>query len=183
MKKSILFVTLSVSLILFMGACDKKEETPVPKSPAQQAPIPMQPVPAQPAPMQPVPMAPSAGNVQKTEKKIIVPESVKKWNKVKLIFTDKTTNKSTEYIVNVRSEWKVPNTNLKVLVGEFLPDFRMTEREITSSSDIPNNPALRVEIFEDGKIIFKGWLYSKFPTIHPFEHQKYGLILKEGIKG
>jgi hypothetical protein len=177
MKKITLLVTVFVSIVFLVSACKKKEEPPVPKSSVQQAPMPMQPV--QPESMQPSPH----GNVQKTEKKIIVPENVKKWNKVKLIFTDKTTNMSAEYIVKVGSEWKVPNTNLKVVVGEFLPDFRMTETEITSSSDVPNNPALRVEIFEDGKSVFKGWLYSKFPMIHPFEHQKYGLTLKEGIKG
>jgi hypothetical protein len=85
--------------------------------------------------------------------------------------------------VNIGSEFKVPNTNLRIVVGEFLPDFRMDDATITSASDMPNNPAVRVEVFENGKSIFKGWLYSKFPTIHPFEHEKYGLTLKEGIKG
>lgn len=180
MKKVLSLLFVVISLIFVVNGCKKKEQPPVPKSPMQQAPMPMQP-----APMQPMPMQPESphGNAQKVEKKILVPESAKKWNKVKLIFIDKSTNKTTEYIVKVGSEWKIPNTNLKVMVGEFLPDFKMTETEITSSSDMPNNPAVRVEIFEDGKSIFKGWLYAKFPMIHPFEHQKYGLALKEGIKG
>jgi hypothetical protein len=176
MKKVVFLVAFFVSVTLLVSACKKKEEAPVPKSPMQQ-------VPMQPAPMQPTTMQPSPhGNAQKPEKKIVVPESVRRWNKVKLIFIDKSTNKTTEYIVKVGSELKIPNTNLKIMVGEFLPDFKMTETEITSSTDMPNNPAVRIEVFEDGKSIFKGWLYAKFPMIHPFEHQKYGLALKEGMK-
>jgi len=53
---------------------------------------------------------------------------------------------------------------------------------ITSSSNTPNNPAVAIKVFEGDKEIFKGWLYAKFPTIHPFEHPKYGLTMKEAIK-
>jgi len=59
---------------------------------------------------------------------------------------------------------------------------------LTSVSNNPNNPALAVKIFENDKKIFPapgkewGWLFEKVPTIHPFEHEKYGIILKEGIK-
>jgi hypothetical protein len=160
--------------VIFVG-CKKKEEQPVPKTPMQQAPMSV--------PMQPS-MAPHGTVGPKVEKKILVPDSVKaKWNKVKFAIQDKASKKSSEYTVNVGSEFKVPNTNLRIVVGEFLPDFRMDEATITSASDMPNNPAVRVEVFENGKTIFKGWLYSKFPTIHSFEHERYGLTLKEGIKG
>ncbi len=177
MDKRVLAVTLGLVLAVSVSGCKKKEEQPVPKT-SQETPMSM---PMQQAPMQP--MSPQ-GDTAKPEKQIIVPPNVKgKWNKVKLVFMDKASKKSSEYIVNVGSELNVPNTNLKIVVGEFLPDFRMTETEITSSSDVPNNPAVRVEVFENGRSIFRGWLYSKFPTIHPFEHEKYGLILKEGVKG
>ena len=53
---------------------------------------------------------------------------------------------------------------------------------ITSGSNEPVNPAVRVEIFEKGQSILKGWLFSKMPDIHPFESDKYGLVLKEGVK-
>lgn len=178
MKEKVLAVTLGFVLTVSAGACKKKEEQPVPKTPMQ-APMstPMQ------SPMQ-APMSPHGNTGPRIEKSVVVPPSVKgKWSKVKFVFEDKTTKKTSEYTVNIGSEFKIPNTNLKIVVGEFLPDFKMDESTITSASDLPNNPAVRVEIFENGKSIFKGWLYSKFPTIHPFEHEKYGLILKEGIKG
>ncbi len=173
-------VGLALSMIAF--GCKKKEEQPVPKTPAQQQPMsaPMQ-APMS-TPMQ-TPMSPHGNAGTKAEKKIVVPADVKaKWNKVKFVFEDKASKKSSEYTVNVGSELKVPNTKLKIVASEFLPDFRMDESTITSASDMPNNPAVRLEVFEDGKSIFKGWLFSKFPATHPFEHQKYGLTLKEGVK-
>lgn len=177
MSKKVVAVTLGLVLAVSVSACNRKEEQPVPKTSAE---VPMS-MPMQQSPMQP--MSPQGG-IDRSEKQVVVPVNVKgKWNKVKLVFMDKASKKSSEYIVNIGSELKVPNTNLKIVVGEFLPDFKMTETEITSASDVPNNPALRVEVFEDGRSIFKGWLYAKFPTIHPFEHEKYGLILKEGMKG
>ena len=178
MKSTLRVIAAALVLSMIIMGCKKKEEQPVPKAPAQSpTSMPMQ------DPMQ-KPMPPHGDMGPKIEKKIMVPESVKKaWSKVKFILEDKASKKSSEFTVNTGSEFKIPNTNLKIVVGEFLPDFRMDESVITSASDAPNNPAVRVEVFENGKSIFKGWLYSKFPTIHPFEHAKYGLALKEGIKG
>lgn len=173
MKSTLKIIAAALVLSMVIIGCKKKEEQPVPKTPMQ---APMS------TPMQ-TPMPPHGNTGPKVEKKIVVPEGVKaKWNKVKFIIEDKASKKSSEFTVNTGSELNVPNTNLKIVVGEFLPDFRMDESVITSASDAPNNPAVRVEVFENGKSIFKGWLYSKFPTIHPFEHAKYGLALKEGIK-
>lgn len=175
MKKTAQILAAGLALSMVMVSCKKKEEQPVPKTPMQQA--------LRSSPIQ-TPMSPHGNVGHKAEKKVVVPESIKsKWNKVKFVFEDKASKKSSEYTVGIGSELKVPNTNLRIVVGEFLPDFRMDEGTITSASDMPNNPAVRVEVFENGKTVFKGWLYSKFPTIHPFEHENYGLTLKEGIKG
>lgn len=114
---------------------------------------------------------------------IVVPDSVKgKWVGVKIIVKDKRTNKTDEITAKLESEYTIPNSNLKIKVGEFLPDYKMEGLTITSASGEPNNPAVHIIVFEGEKEIFKGWLYSKFPNIHPFQHEKYGLTLKEGIK-
>jgi hypothetical protein len=127
--------------------------------------------------------APHGDMGKKEQKPVQVPEDIKKsWGKVKLVFTDKVAKKSKEYTVDLGSELVIPGTDLKVAVGEFLPDFKIMGSTITSGSNEPNNPGVRVEVFEKGKSIFKGWLYSKFPDMHPFEHEKYGLNLKEGIR-
>jgi hypothetical protein len=170
--KRTLSILSAVLLILSIGACKKKEEKPVPMAPAA------------PGIQQPGMQPPPPGHpVTKTETKVVVPESVKgKWSAVKIVLEDKTSKKTQEFTVTLNSEFKVPNTNLKLVVGDFLPDFRMDAGTITSASNELNNPAVSVKVFEGDKEIFKGWLYSKFPTIHPFEHPKYGLTLKEGIK-
>jgi hypothetical protein len=186
-KKIILSVT-AISLAVSLGACQKKEEQPVPKAPMQS---PM----AQPSdlsqPMKsPETMPPHGqmgtpnGDMAKKEPKTVqVPADVKKsWKKVTLTFADKVAKKTKEYTVDINSQLEIEGTNLKVTVGEFLPDFKMLGSNITSGSNDPVNPAVRVEIFEKGKSIFKGWLFAKMPEIHPFENDKYGLLLKEGVR-
>ncbi|HEX8949172.1 MAG TPA: DUF2155 domain-containing protein [Dissulfurispiraceae bacterium] len=171
---------LAVALVLSLAAvgCKKKEEQPVPQTPMGQMPMT--------APMQnaaPGTMAPHGNTGPKVEKTVVVPDTVKgKWSKVKLAIEDKSSKKTNEFVVGLDSEAKVPNSDLKIAVGEFLPDFKMSDTTLTSGSNDPNNPAVRVEIFENGKSIFKGWLFAKFPTMHPFEHAKYGITLKEGVK-
>ena len=177
-KRLMMVVALSVMLVASF-ACKKKEQQPVP-----QAPMP----PGMGAPMPPGMGAPMPGGapgvvMPKGELQIVLPTNVKgKWSAVKIVVEDKTTRKTQEYTVKLNSDFKIPNSDLKLVVGEFLPDFRMDVGTITSASNEPNNPAVSIKVFEGNKEVFKGWLYSKFPAIHPFEHPKVGLTLKEGIK-
>jgi hypothetical protein len=173
LKKTSLVFVLIASLTVV--SCKNKEEKPTPPVPPVQT---QHGIPAMPS------GAPHGGDMKsKTEKKVVVPDSVKgKWSKVKIAFEDKKAKKSDDHTIAIGSEFTLPNTKLKVAVGEFLPDFRMNESEITSASAELNNPAVRVEVFEDGKSIFKGWLYSKFPSVHPFEHEKYGILFREALK-
>jgi hypothetical protein len=180
---------------LGLGACKKKEQQPVPQAP-QMPPAGQMPPGGQMPPMGQMPPAgqmppgQGAGNVTvPKDLKIVVPDIVKgKWSAVKIIVDDKASKKKQEYTVNLNSEFKVPNSNLKIAVGDFIPDFKMNGDTITSASGDPNNPAVGVKVFDGGKQIFPapgkkwGWLYSKFPMMHPFEHPQYGLFLKEGVK-
>lgn len=188
MKRFAVIPILALCLALLAFGCKKQEE----EKPIPRAPITPQ-VPAEPMSPQASPQALPKGSPQgaphgdmgpKVEKSITVPDDVKKkWTQVKLALEDKTTKKTTEYTIKVGSEYEIPGTGLKVVVGEFVPDFKMDQTAITSASNEPNNPAVKVEVFEKGNSIFKGWLYTKFPLIHPFEHKRYTLTLKEGVKG
>jgi hypothetical protein len=135
-------------------------------------------------PRQQTPPPPGHGiTIPKADLKIVVPETVKgEWKAVKLEVTDKSTNSIKEVTISLNSEYSIPDSNLKIKVGDFLPDFRMEGTIITSASNEPKNPAIQLTVLENGKEIFKGWLYSKFPSIHPFQHEKYSLRLIEGIK-
>lgn len=165
MNKKVVAVACTLMLAVSVNACKKKESpTPAPHGPA-------------PGVMMP-----------RGETQVVVPENVKgKWSAVKIIVEDKVANKTQEYTVNLNSDFTIPNSNIRIAVGDFLPDFRMDGLTLTSRSNEPNNPAVGIRVLEGDKQIFPapgkqwGWLFSKLPAIHPFEHPKYGLTLKEGI--
>ncbi len=129
------------------------------------------------------PRSPHSNVTPKNERKIIVPPEVKNsWSSVKLLFEDRSSKKKVEYTVKLGSELNISGTDLKIVCNEFLPDFKMEQDVITSKSNEPNNPAVKVIISEKGRIIFSGWLYGKYPDIHGLEHQRYVIILKEGMR-
>src|SRR4030066_960346 len=193
MKRKVLAVLVSLALAFSIGACKKQEpQKPVPQVPMQPGPMqptpqmPMQPAPSM--PMQPSPQSPMQRPMTMGQTKIVVPDSIKgKWSAVKLVVQDKVTKESKEYTVNLNSALKIPNSNLKIHVGEFFPDFKMSGINLTSASNEPKNPAVAVRVLEGEKQIFPaqgkkwGWLFSKMPSVHPLNHPKYVIILKEGI--
>jgi hypothetical protein len=167
--KRLALVFAALLLIPLAGAsCKKKEQPPPP--PVQGG------MPGQPG----SPHGPMEGG---PEKKVVVPDDVKAaWKavKVEVEFKEKKTKK--EFTVPVLSEYKVPDTDLVLNVGDFLPHFSMTAEQITSSSNNPENPACNIEVLEGGKQVFKGWLFARFPDVHPFQHDKFAVKLLEGVK-
>jgi len=171
MKKITLLVAV-LMMAAFAGPGCKKQQPPPPPSP-------------QGAPGQPgMPGAPHGETgAPPVEKKIVVPDAVKAgWKavKVEVEFKDKKSRKV--FIIPLNSEFKVPDTDLTLKVGSFLPHFSMAADQITSSSNNPENPAAQLEVFQGGKEIFHGWLFSLHPAVHPFTHDKYGVTLLEGVK-
>jgi hypothetical protein len=190
-RLTVLFILLICFFLLFITGCDReKQDKPVPKAkenpfmftPEKAGKIAQQEAAKPEEPRSSAQPQSPHGDV-KTSKKIVVPGDVKgKWHAVMLVIEDKVTGKSKDVQAKISSSIEMPGTGLKVNVGEFLPDFTMHGTKITSKSNEPRNPAVQVEVFEKGQGIFKGWLYSRFPDIHPFEHERYRLTLKEGIK-
>jgi len=68
-----------------------------------------------------------------------------------------------------------------VKVETFLPAFIMEGSTMTSSTNELKNPGVNVLITENGAVIFKGWLFSKFPNTHAFMHPKYGFTLVDFV--
>jgi hypothetical protein len=162
MRKKIFAVLAGAVLTFTFAACKDKAESPIPPHPAG---------------------GPPSGMVMPVgETQVIVPESIQgKWSAVTLVIDDKTTNESSEVVVNIGEEYTIPDSSLKISVGDFLPDFKMDGSIITSMTNDLNNPAVNVTVFEGDTEVFSGWLYSKFPAIHPFQHEKYGLTLKDAV--
>lgn len=207
MKKQILAVVLSLFCISFVVACKKKEpEPPAPQMPApmmptgqmptnqpQGGPIPQGQMPPGVIPQGQMPpvgqQANPHGMMPMGKTQVVVPESVKgKWSAARIILEDKAGKTKKEYEIRLNSDFTIPNSPLRIHTGDFLPDFKMDGLNLTSGSNEPRNPALSIRIFENDKQIFPapgkqwGWLFSKVPSIHPFEHPKYGITLKEGVK-
>jgi hypothetical protein len=114
---------------------------------------------------------------------VVVPDSVKnKWGAVKLTIENKKDNSADDVDVAVGGEYVIPGSNLVIKVGDFLPDFKMDGAIITSTSEEMNNPAVHVTILDGQEEVFKGWLYSKFPAIHPFMHEQFGVTLKDAVE-
>jgi len=166
--KRIVTAVLVAGMLVSFGGCKKKEEKPqLPAGhPSTQGGMPQAGMPDMP----------------KVDRAVVVPKDVAaKWKSVKIAIEDKATKSSKEYTIAVGAEQAVPNTAVKVKVLAFLPDFRMGEKDITSASDKPNNPAAQVSVTDGGKEVWKGWLYSMHPGVHPFQHEKIGLTLIGGV--
>jgi hypothetical protein len=195
MKKlfSVLIVVAVMSLLI--AGCKKKEEQQpatqqqggIPQGPVVEAPMTQ---PSAPQQMPPGHGMPGAA-APKVEFQVVVPQEVKDhWAAVKLLVEDKVQNRQQEISVSVGGETKIPDSNLVVKVGHFLPDFRMEGNIITSSSNEPKNPAVGLIIYEDGKQIFPdmgkkwGWFWARkeLQMMHLFQHQRFALTLKEGVK-
>ncbi|MHB8846100.1 MAG: DUF2155 domain-containing protein [Nitrospirota bacterium] len=166
--KRIVAAVLVAGLVVSFAGCKKKEEKPqLPAGhPSMEGGMPQTGMPDMP----------------KVDRKVVVPKDVAaKWKSVKLTIENKTAKTTKEYVIAVGSEQAVPNSSMKVKVLAFLPDFRMGEKDITSASDKPNNPAAQVAVSDGGKEVWKGWLYSMHPGIHPFQSDKIGLTLNGGV--
>ncbi len=177
MKKALLLI-LAVTVVFVFSGCQKKEEQPASTQGS--------------GPVGPIVDTQGVGGHAKTGPQmtyqVVVPPEVKEqWVSVKFSVEDKKENNKKSYTVNIDDEFKISDSDLTVKVGPFLPDFKMSGQIITSASSNPGNPAVGVAIYEGGKKLFPpsgewGWLYINFPTVHSFQHERYVLVLEEGIK-
>ena len=162
--------TIFLMIAVLMLSCGKKqEERPSAAPPAPSSNLERQGLPSD------VPVISSNAPV-------VMPDAVKgKWKAVRLTVEDKKGQAPKEYTVSLHADFAVPDSNLIVKIGEFLPDLKIQGATFTSDSNEPRNPAVHVIILDENKEVFNGWLFSLFPTIHPFKHDRYGITLKEAI--
>jgi hypothetical protein len=171
MVKKIIAALVVLVLVVAVGACKKKEEKPT--MPAGH--------PGMEGGMPPAGM-PATQNMPKVDRQVVATKDVtSKWKAVKLAVENKAAKTTKEYTVNIGSELAVPNTKMTVKVLNFLPDFKMSDKEFYSASDKPNQPAARVAVVENGKEIWNNWLFSLQPGVHPFQHENIGITLVGGV--
>lgn len=176
MKRLALFVSMLLIVGLAGAGCQKKEPPPTPPPAPGQGMPPGSEMPGQPG-------APHGSMAGAPEKKITVPDAVRgSWKAVKLEVEYKEKKSKKAFSIPLNSDFKVPDSDMTLKVGDFLPHFTMTADSITSGSNNLENPAVRIEVMQGGKSVFKGWLFSKYPAVHPFQSDKYGLALLEAAK-
>jgi hypothetical protein len=112
----------------------------------------------------------------------VPPEVVKAWSGIRLHWKDSQSGKEGSLDVPLGGGAMLPDSDLQVGADVFLPAFTMTADAITSSSIEPENPAARIEVLEKGNSIFSGWVFTRFPDVHPFQHPRFSLRLEGGVR-
>jgi hypothetical protein len=103
------------------------------------------------------------------------------WRAIRVKVVEPATSSETVHEVVIGEQAALGDTGLGLRVVTFIPDFVMGEDGITSRSADPLNPAARVIITEQGKDDFEGWLFGAMPEIHAFPHDRYQVLLVEGV--
>jgi Uncharacterized protein conserved in bacteria (DUF2155) len=111
----------------------------------------------------------------------VPPEVLKAYSGVRVHWRDATSGKEGTLEVPLDGTARIPDSALEVRADVFLPAFTMSAETITSTGIQPENPAARIGVLEKGQEIFAGWIFTRFPDVHPFQHPRYALRLEGGI--
>ena len=123
------------------------------------------------------PSSPSAPSVL-----VVPPEVAHAYTGIRVTWKDKTDGKEGVIEVPLGGGTPLPDPSLVVRAEVFLPAFTMGGGTMTSEGIEPQNPAARIAVFEKGKQIFGGWIFTRFPDVHPFTHPRFQISLEGGIR-
>lgn len=111
----------------------------------------------------------------------VPPEVAHAYTGIKISWKDKTEGKEGVIEVPLGGGTPLPDPSLVVRADVFLPAFTMGGGAITSEGVEPQNPAARITVVDKGKEIFAGWIFTRFPDVHPFTHPRFQLHLEGGV--
>jgi hypothetical protein len=109
------------------------------------------------------------------------PEIAGAWTGIRVRVVDSETDQAEIFEVALGETVVLGDSGLTLAADTFVPDFVMDETGITSRSAETHNPAARVVISEEGMEDYEGWLFAAMPEIHPYPHNRYQVLLVEGI--
>jgi hypothetical protein len=109
------------------------------------------------------------------------PEIAGAWSGIRVHVVDSETGDGQIINVILGETVALGESGLTLSADLFIPDFVMDEGGITSRSAETQNPAARVIIAEEGMADYEGWLFAAMPEIHPYPHDRYQVLLVEGI--
>jgi hypothetical protein len=116
-------------------------------------------------------------------REIVVPKSVEgKWKAVKILVRDKSDEeRNTMQTVELGSTFQLGDSGITVSAGEFFPNFVLDQSRYTSVDNALGNPAIHLVITENGKEIYNGWTFAKYPGLYAFEHERFSMQLMDFI--
>ncbi len=160
----LLSATLIITtLLLLLGACQEPErETSV--------------LPVTPAPQKDL-VSQELTHVRSITRVILPEEVAGKWQGVKIAVFNKSASREEVLSVPLGGQVDVPDSVLRLEARTFLPAFLMEGTLITSSSNELSNPAVEIAVLEGKKVLFKGWLFSRYPGTHAFQHPQFSFTL------
>jgi len=129
------------------------------------------------------PGQPQAGPAPDVPNRLEVPPEVQQaYAGVRLAWKDKSSGQTGVVEVPLNGGTPLPDPTYVVRADVYLPSFTMGGGAITSQGIEEQNPAARITVFQNGKEVFAGWIFNRFPDVHPFENPKYQLHLEGGIR-
>ena len=119
----------------------------------------------------------------KVERGVVVPDGVKgKWKAVKFLVKNKKDEERNEMkTITLGSSFELEDSGIRVTVGPFLPNFLISQKAYTSSGNELTNPAVQLVVEQNGKTLYTGWAFAKYPTMYAFEHDVFALQLMDYI--
>lgn len=126
---------------------------------------------------------PSVQEAVKVQRAVVVPEEAEgKWKAVKLLVKNKKDEARNETkTITLGSSFELEDSGIKVTVGPFLPNFVMSQTAYTSGGNELTNPAVQLVVEQNGKTLYTGWAFAKYPTMYAFEHENFALQLMDYI--
>ena len=126
---------------------------------------------------------PEVNEIKIIPRKILVPLEVEgKWKAIKIMVRNKIDEElGGIQTLELGTSFIPSGTELKVTLGPFLPNFMMDKTTYTSMGIEALNPAVQLIVEETGKVIYKGWIFKKFPSMYAFEHHLISIELLGAI--
>ena len=114
---------------------------------------------------------------------IVIPKAVEgQWKAIKIMVRNKLDeSRNSMKTVSLGGSFELEGSSIKVVVGPFMPNFVMTQTNYTSKGNELTNPAVRLVVEENGKTLYKGWAFAKYPTMYAFEHDEFAFQLMDYI--
>jgi hypothetical protein len=114
-------------------------------------------------------------------KLVVPPEVTAAFSGVQIGWKDSQSGQEGMLDVPLGGSAAIPGSDLAVKADVFLPAFTMSAEQITSTGTALENPAARIAVVQGEKEVFAGWIFKRFPDVHPFQHPRFSLRLEGGV--